>query len=239
MDSKNPEPSFPHPLPLESNMNTEDTKLVYGSHAPGIRKAMKILEAQFSQSNASSSSSVHNDEDVINIYNNNNMMMDVFNDVYHPNILVARSSQSYEASSDQTVVAPTDGDASAEVHFNKKNHDDGRIHSLPHQKYGPYTCPKCYQVLGTSQKFASHVTSNHYKFDSVEEKKKRYMSRIRKKTSLQIRELDNEQTTFVPAVSSIDQPLVTSMVNNDNQNHSSPLELSLTDVKIELDLLDG
>lgn len=182
----------------------------YGSHAPGIRKAMKILEAQFSHSNVSSSSSpVHNnDEDVINIDDNHH---------------VAGLSQSHEP--------PSDGDASVKK---KKNVDDGRIHSLPHKKYGPYTCSKCYQVLATSQKFASHVTSNHYKFDSVEEKRKRYISKIRKKPKL-----DNGQTTFVPVVPVIDQPIVASLVNNDDQNHSSPLGLPLKGVKLELDLVDG
>ncbi|CAK8574410.1 unnamed protein product [Lathyrus sativus] len=238
MDLKNTQPSFPHPLPLESNMNTDHIEWVYGSHAPGIRKAMKILEAQFSHSNASSSSSVHNNEDVINIYNNN-MMMNIYNDVYRPNLLVARSSQSHEPSLDQAVVAFADGDDYVGVHFKKKNLNDGRIHSLPHKKYGPYTCPKCYQVLATSQKFASHVTSNHYKFDSAEERRKRYMFRARKKPSLQICKIDNGQTTFVHVVSSIDQPPLASTVNNDDQNQSSPSVLPLNGVKLELDLVDG
>ncbi|CAK8562405.1 unnamed protein product [Lathyrus sativus] len=231
------QPSLHPPLPLESNINTEDTKWYYGSHAPGIRKAMKILEAQFSHSNASSASATHKNEDVINIYNNN--MMNAFNEVYHPNLLVTRSSQSHEPSSDQTVVALTDGDAYVGVHFKKKNFDDGRIHSLPHKKYGPYTCPKCYQVLDTSQKFASHVTSNHYKFDNPEQRKKRYMSRIRKKPSLEIPRLNNGQTTCVPAVPSIDQSHVASIINNDDQNQISSLALPLNGFKYESDLVDA
>ncbi|KAL5066662.1 hypothetical protein RYX36_017549, partial [Vicia faba] len=199
-----PSMDFKNTPSSSSSIATDD----YGSHAPGIRKAMKILEAQFRHSNAPSS--VHHYEDVINIYNNN-MMKNVFNDVYNPNQFFATSSQSHEPSSDQTVVAPTDTDASVGFHFKKKNVDDGRIHSLPHKKYGPYTCPKCNQVLATSQKFASHVTSNHYKFDTAEEKKKRYMSRNRNKPSLRIHKLDNRQTTFVPVVPSIDQPLVASI----------------------------
>ncbi|KAG2266808.1 hypothetical protein Bca52824_073887 [Brassica carinata] len=39
---------------------------------------------------------------------------------------------------------------------------DGRTHSLPYEKYGPYTCPKCNSVFNTSQKFAAHMSS-HYK----------------------------------------------------------------------------
>ncbi|XP_058774061.1 uncharacterized protein LOC131648304 [Vicia villosa] len=128
---------------------------------------MKTLEAQFSQSNASSSPSpsIYNHKNDINIYNNT-MQMNVFNGAYHHNLLVARSSQSRELPSNQTVVAPTSHVASVGVRFKKKIIDDGIIHTLPHKKYGPYTCPKCSQVLATSQKFASHVTSNHYKFDS-------------------------------------------------------------------------
>lgn len=141
MDSKTTPPLFPSPLPLESNMNTNENS---GSHAPGIRKAMKILEAEFSDSNVSSS---------------------------------------------QSVVVTTD--AAVGVHLKKKNVDDGKTHSLPHKKYGPYTCPKCYQVLATSQKFASHVTSNHYKFDSPEERKKRYISKINKKSDRDTPKLDN------------------------------------------------
>ncbi|KAL9316923.1 hypothetical protein ACSQ67_013440 [Phaseolus vulgaris] len=58
---------------------------------------------------------------------------------------------------------------------------DGRIHSYPHKKNGPYTCPKCKGVFATSQIFASHVSSIHYKFESRSEKKKRLMARYYKR----------------------------------------------------------
>ncbi|XP_058774009.1 uncharacterized protein LOC131648252 [Vicia villosa] len=226
MDSKNISPSFPPSLPLESNRNPRHSKWVYGhnntlsfnlslieyspstvinnydSHAPGIRKAMKLLEIQFSHSNVSASPSVYNNEDVLDIYNNT-VQMNNFNDADIPNLLVAGSSESHETPSNQTTFVTSDDVTSVGVYFKKKKVDDGRTHSLPHKKYGPYTCPKCYQVLATSQKFASHVTSNHYKFDSPEERKKRYMSR--KKPDLQIPKLDNGQTTFVPIVPSTDR----------------------------------
>jgi len=50
--------------------------------------------------------------------------------------------------------------------------EDGRIHSITHNKHGPYICSKCNNVLLTSQIFASHVASAHYKFESEEREKR-------------------------------------------------------------------
>ncbi|KAG2400987.1 hypothetical protein LR48_Vigan02g272700 [Vigna angularis] len=58
---------------------------------------------------------------------------------------------------------------------------DGRIHSNPHKKNGPYTCPKCKGVFDTSQRFASHASSIHYKFESKGERKKRLTARYYKR----------------------------------------------------------
>lgn len=58
--------------------------------------------------------------------------------------------------------------------------DDGRIHSLPCKKYGPYTCPKCKSVFNTSQLFAAHV-GTHYKDESRAEKRKRQIAKYRRK----------------------------------------------------------
>ncbi|CAN7047840.1 unnamed protein product [Brassica rapa subsp. trilocularis] len=57
---------------------------------------------------------------------------------------------------------------------------DGRTHSLPYEKYGPYTCPKCKGVFNTSQKFAAHMSS-HYKNETKKERDERYRARIKKK----------------------------------------------------------
>ncbi|CAH8367600.1 unnamed protein product [Eruca vesicaria subsp. sativa] len=57
---------------------------------------------------------------------------------------------------------------------------DGRTHSLPYEKYGPYTCPKCNGVFDTSQKFAAHMSS-HYKNETNEERDERYHARIKNK----------------------------------------------------------
>ncbi|KAF5471303.1 hypothetical protein F2P56_011746 [Juglans regia] len=57
---------------------------------------------------------------------------------------------------------------------------DGRTHSLPYKKYGPYTCPKCKGVFDTSQSFAAHIGS-HYKYETSEERRKRLAARRRRK----------------------------------------------------------
>lgn len=58
---------------------------------------------------------------------------------------------------------------------------DGRTHSLPYKKYGPYTCPKCNNVFDTSQKFAAHISSIHYKNETINERFKRYNARNKKR----------------------------------------------------------
>ncbi|KAJ0019969.1 hypothetical protein Pint_31292 [Pistacia integerrima] len=57
---------------------------------------------------------------------------------------------------------------------------DGRTHSLPCKKYGPYTCPKCKGVFDISQTFAAHMWS-HYKYESNAERNKRLAARYKKK----------------------------------------------------------
>ncbi|KAG7584291.1 Zinc finger C2H2-type [Arabidopsis suecica] len=66
---------------------------------------------------------------------------------------------------------------------NEKNDDDqydGRTHSLPYEKYGPYTCPKCNGVFNTSQQFAAHMSS-HYKGETNKERDQRLRARNKKK----------------------------------------------------------
>ncbi|KAK7343237.1 hypothetical protein VNO77_11831 [Canavalia gladiata] len=90
---------------------------------------------------------------------------------------------------------------------------DGRLHSLPYKKNGPYTCPKCKHVFGTSQRFAAHVSSNHYKYETKEQRRKRLMAKIRGR-SLRIHRV-NDGLTFVPVSSSSSA----AAGNNSNQNH--------------------
>jgi len=63
----------------------------------------------------------------------------------------------------------------------ERRRNDGRIHSYPHPKNGPYTCPKCKRIYATSQLFAAHVSSIHYKFESKSEKRKRLAARYCKR----------------------------------------------------------
>ncbi|KAK9224441.1 hypothetical protein WN943_009474 [Citrus x changshan-huyou] len=65
----------------------------------------------------------------------------------------------------------------------KENQDveyDGRIHSHPCKKYGPYKCPKCNGAFGTSQAFAAHMRS-HYKYETSAERKRRLSARLKKR----------------------------------------------------------
>ncbi|KAF3452611.1 hypothetical protein FNV43_RR03044 [Rhamnella rubrinervis] len=61
-----------------------------------------------------------------------------------------------------------------------KIEDDGRTHSLPCKKYGPYTCPRCLRVFDTSQFFAAHMGS-HYRTESRAERRRRQAAKYRKK----------------------------------------------------------
>lgn len=60
--------------------------------------------------------------------------------------------------------------------------NDGRIRCLPRKKNEPYICSKCNSELATPQKFAAHVSSAHYKYETKTEKKQRVMAKFRGKT---------------------------------------------------------
>lgn len=76
----------------------------------------------------------------------------------------------------------SDGEGEDSEETEEDNHDsnDGRTHSLPHQKHGPYTCPKCNLVFQISQSFASHVLG-HYKHETAAERRRRYIAKYKKK----------------------------------------------------------
>lgn len=63
---------------------------------------------------------------------------------------------------------------------------DGITHSLPHKKNGPYTCPTCQNTFDTSQLFAAHVGSAHYRFESKDEKRKGQLAKKRRKPYLRL-----------------------------------------------------
>lgn len=82
--------------------------------------------------------------------------------------------------------------------FEENGAYDGRTHSLPYEKYGPYTCPKCKNVFDTSQKFAAHISSVHYKNETVEEKAKRYNARNKKRFRKIDQTMHGESQMFQP-----------------------------------------
>ncbi|XP_024633575.1 probable serine/threonine-protein kinase DDB_G0271402 [Medicago truncatula] len=199
----------------------------FGSHAPGIKKAMQILEAQFGHLQTSTSS-ININDDIINnnnktANNNNNKMMKMNTSTTssHLDLHVGLSSQLQELPSQTINLFVTDvRDINKNDKRKKKksneNIDDGKIHSLPHEKHGPYPCSQCNKIFETSQKFANHVSSSHYKFESEEDRKKRYNSRIRKRPRLQIQKLNDGRTTFVPVVACADKSHAS--INNDDHN---------------------
>ena len=212
----------------------------FGSHAPGIIKSIHMLETQFGNLHASPPSSDNNNmNDVIN---NNKMMLNTSSVYAHPSLLGGSSSNSQHPPSEANNIVATNGDevrASNSTNMKRKKEDildDGRIHSLPHNKHGPYTCSECNKVIATSQKFAAHVSS-HYKTESEKERRKRYLSRIRKRPDLQIQKLDDGTTTLVPVIASIDQSHAPS-VSYDNPNMSAPAP-PLSGVKVKLEPADN
>lgn len=74
---------------------------------------------------------------------------------------------------------------------------DGVIHSLSRKKYGPYICPKCIQEFLTSQSFAAHVASAHYRFETAAERKKRLAAKYKKKSILRMARSSNGSLTIV------------------------------------------
>ena len=76
---------------------------------------------------------------------------------------------------------------------------DGRIHSLPYKRNGPYTCPKCKGMYPTSQHFAAHVTASHYKYETKAQRMKRQMAKIRRRT-LKLQQV-KDGLTIVPVSS--------------------------------------
>ncbi|WJX56930.1 hypothetical protein P8452_42541 [Trifolium repens] len=170
-----------------SNSSTSATK-IFGDNTPTMRKAMRILEAQFGHPHISSSSS--NNTNMNHVVNNTKQMtVNVPILLYPPNISAGPASQSRELPPQTFTFVATAGVDVENGNKNKrkrktKNNNRGRIYSLPHPKYGPYTCSKCLQVVPTSQKFANHVTE-HYKLNREEEEKKRKTSETQERSDLQ------------------------------------------------------
>ncbi|XP_010484872.2 PREDICTED: uncharacterized protein LOC104763163 [Camelina sativa] len=78
------------------------------------------------------------------------------------------------------ILKPTNNFDSEEDKKSGDGEYDGRTHSIPREKNGPYTCPKCNEVFDTSQKFASHM-SLHYKSETNKERARRLRARNKSK----------------------------------------------------------
>ncbi|KAJ6944647.1 zinc finger family protein [Populus alba x Populus x berolinensis] len=71
--------------------------------------------------------------------------------------------------------------------------NDGLTRSLPHQKYGPYICPRCKKICETSQTFAAHMLT-HYRVENKEQRKRRQTAKNNKKNLHQIHSRGNGLT---------------------------------------------
>lgn len=90
-----------------------------------------------------------------------------------------RFSGKKKKNSDENCIVISDDEKGKNVGAKKR---DGRTHSLPHNKYGPYVCPRCNgSVFATSQLFAAHVSSAHYKHETLKERQKRRAAKYKKK----------------------------------------------------------
>lgn len=57
---------------------------------------------------------------------------------------------------------------------------DDHTHSLPHSKICAWTWAKCKDVFITSQHFAAHVSSFHYKHETIAEMQRRFCAKFKK-----------------------------------------------------------
>ncbi|XP_010445898.1 PREDICTED: uncharacterized protein LOC104728641 [Camelina sativa] len=78
------------------------------------------------------------------------------------------------------ILKPTNTFDSEEDKKSGDDEYDGRTHSIPREKNGPYICPKCNEVFDTSQKFAAHM-SLHYKSETNNERAQRLRARNKRK----------------------------------------------------------
>jgi len=69
---------------------------------------------------------------------------------------------------------------SEEDEKNDEDQYDGRTHSLPYEKYGPYTCSKCKGVFNTSQSFAAHMVF-YYNRERTKEREHRLRAKNKKR----------------------------------------------------------
>ncbi|KAF2286229.1 hypothetical protein GH714_011977 [Hevea brasiliensis] len=108
-------------------------------------------------------------QDHANVDNNQNLCLNQ-NDINFLEFNVSiRNQEKKRAAESEVKVADVKIDRSSKV-------GDGRTHRLPHNKYGPCTCPRCMSVFSTSQKFAAHMSS-HYKYETGDKKRTRLFAK--------------------------------------------------------------
>ncbi|KAL2344613.1 hypothetical protein Fmac_005898 [Flemingia macrophylla] len=101
-------------------------------------------------------------------------------------------------------------------HKGKDKNHDSRIHSYPYKKNGPYRCSKCGSEFYTSQKFAAHVSWSHYKYETINERKKRLMAKV-KRRNLRLQHVNNALTIAPNDVAATRN----NNNNNDNDNNNN------------------
>ncbi|KAL9455333.1 hypothetical protein AB3S75_010698 [Citrus x aurantiifolia] len=112
----------------------------------------------------------------------------------------------------------------------KKAKYDGRTHSLPHKKNGPYTCPKCNKAFAKSQIYAAHVSSGHYKFETPEQRAERLAARYPKRNTLQPVDT-SEGLTMMPVSSSAKKKGKRSVKNEGDQEQKQRSKQPVKDEK--------
>ncbi|KAJ0019966.1 hypothetical protein Pint_31291 [Pistacia integerrima] len=114
---------------------------------------------------------------------------------------------------------------------------DGRTHSLPHNKYGPYVCPNCSgAVFATSQLFAAHVSSVHYKYETLAERRKRLAVKYKKK-NLQVVQTSEGLTILTPNGGE-DSSSSSSKTQKGQRKKAKKGEIQKEGVKEKLNLVD-
>ncbi|XP_068490943.1 uncharacterized protein [Phaseolus vulgaris] len=134
-----------------------------------------------------------------------------------------------------SVCFPHESNYGREKTRNSNREYDGRMHSNPYKKNGPYTCPKCGCVFETSQRFAAHVSWRHYKYETKSERKKRMMAKIRRR-SLRL-EWENGALTVV---ADHDAPRATAFgFAGNNTNVAAPPATATAPVEVKTETETG
>ena len=161
-----------HPLKIEDGSNmvgdlsSDALTHVHGNHLMGVKSSIQQLPyMHMSAPNTSSFEFEH--------------AYDMGGDIMHSRTF-PRKHAKYYMTSKSPIQQLSHVQTSAPHMCPREIKDDGRTHSLPHVKYGPYTCPRCEKVFSISQTFAAHMLT-HYKHESSDQRKKRLAAKYKRK----------------------------------------------------------